>query len=165
MPAMTTRRRSVLVPVLLVCLLLFLSACGDEPPTSPSGGNGPPAALIGTVWRVVSVGGRQPLGGREPTVAFDVARVTGSGGCNSFGGSYRYDPAAGAIAFDELGMTAMACVEQPINDFEGAFMQTITRSNRVSVDDRGLLVLSGPGGQIFLAAIARAVPQAATPRP
>ena len=103
--------------------------------------------------------------GREPTVAFDVARLTGSGGCNSFGGSYRYDPAGGAIAFDDLGMTAMACVEQPVNDLEGMFTQTMTRANLVSVDDRGLLVLSGPGGQIFLAEIAPAVPGPPTPGP
>ena len=155
---MTTRMRSVLGPVLLIFLLVFLAACADEPPASPPGADGRPPTLVGTAWRVVSVGGRQPVIGREATLAFDAARVTGSGGCNSFGGSYRYDPASGAIGFADLGMTAMACAEQPINDLEGAFMQTITGASLVSVDDRGLLVLSGPGGQVFLAPAALQAP-------
>jgi heat shock protein HslJ len=159
---MTRRLRQLLVMVVIPILVLSLAACADPVEPSPSGVDGHPTTLAGTAWRVVSVGGRQPVVTREPTVAFEASRVSGSGGCNSFGGSYRYE-AGGAIRLEDLGMTAMACVERPINDLEGAFMQALTSATLVSVDPSGLLVLSGSGGQIFLAPIA--APAGAQPTP
>ena len=136
----------------LVAALLFvaLAGCSTEPGPSESHPAGHPATLAGTAWRVVSVGGRAPVAAARPTAVFSPDRITGSGGCNTYGGRYRYDPATGQIEMRDLGMTLMACVEAPRNDVETAFFQTLGQANLVSVDPHGVLTLSGPGGVIVL---------------
>lgn len=142
----STRRR---LGILVLLLGIVLAACGaDDPDPTPVDGH--PATLAGTAWRVVSIPGQRPPVGGEPTIAFDATTATGSGGCNTFSGTYRYDR-IGAMAFGDLAMTAMACLEAPRNEFETAFMRTLGGVNLVSVDALGLLVLSGPAGQIRLA--------------
>jgi heat shock protein HslJ len=110
-----------------------------------------PTTLAGTAWRVLSVNGRVPVPGSEPTAAFTAAEVRGSAGCNQYGGRYIYDSASGSITFQGLGMTAMACAEPARNDFEGLFTQAINAATSASIDPEGRLVLSGPGGEIVLA--------------
>jgi heat shock protein HslJ len=132
----------------LLGVLVAVAACG-EAPTDPSR-SGVPATMSGTSWRVVSVGGRIPVPGGVPTIAFEVARVTGSGGCNSFGGSYRYDAGSGRITFENVAMTAMGCLDARRNDFETVFSQALFQVGLVSIDAPGLLTLSGPGGAIVL---------------
>jgi heat shock protein HslJ len=133
---------------LVMVVLVLLTACST--PAEPSDGLQHPATLTGTAWRVVSVGGRAPIALAVPTAMFAADRVTGSGGCNSYGGTYRYDPGTGRIEMRELGMTAMACAEAPRNDFEGVFIQALGRVNLVSVDAQGRMGLSGPGELIVL---------------
>ena len=135
--------------VLAVSLLFVATACGSGEP-APSVRDGHPRILAGTSWRVVSVAGRTPLAGSEPTIAFTATNASGSGGCNQWFGAYRYDT-NGGLTFGDLGMTAMACLEDPKNALETAFMTALGQTNLASTDPRGLLVLSGPGGQIFLA--------------
>ena len=136
--------------VVVAAVLLALVGCSTEPGPSGSDPVGRPAALMGTAWRVVSVGGRTPNAGAVPTATFSADRVTGSGGCNTYGGRYRYDPASGRIEMRDLGMTLMACVDAPRNDFEGVFFQTLGQVNLATVDLTGRMTLSGPGGQIVL---------------
>ncbi len=132
---------------LVVILTLLLSACGESDLTREAR----PATLGGSAWRVVSVNGRPPIAGSEPTAVFAATEVKGSAGCNSYGGEYAYDPSTGAIAFRDLAMTAMACAEAARNDFEGNFTIAINKATSASIDPEGRLVLSGPGGEIVLA--------------
>jgi len=132
---------------LIAILLVLFAGCStlyDPPPSLGAG----PATLAGTSWRVVSVAGRAPIAVARPTASFSADRVTGSGGCNTYGGRYQYDPATGRIELRDLGMTAMACVEAPRNDFETVFVQALGQANLVSVDAQGRMALSGPGGLI-----------------
>jgi heat shock protein HslJ len=135
----------------LLVVMIAVAACGEPGPSDPNG-PGVPATIAGTSWRVVTVGGRAPVAGSVPTITFEVARVTGSGGCNSFGGSYRHDAGSGRISFENLGMTAMGCAERQVTEFETVFSQALVQVELVSVDARGLLTLSGPGGAIVLEA-------------
>ena len=150
----------------LVVVALLAVACG--PPVAPSatGQEGLPAGLAGTAWKVVSVGGRVPTVGAEPTATFSADRVTGSGGCNTYGGGYQYDPSSGRIQMHDLGATLMACVEAARNDFETAFFQALGTANLAAVDAQGRLTLSGPGGMIVLEPDPRRPgPPSAPPRP
>jgi heat shock protein HslJ len=133
--------------MILVLVSLSLVACAGSDLTREAH----PTTLTGTVWRAVSVVGRPPVAGREPTMAFAVDQVKGSAGCNSYGGQYRYDPSTGGIAFAELAMTAMGCLEQARMDVEAAFAKAIISVTTASIDPQGRLVLSGPGGEIVLA--------------
>lgn len=111
---MKTRARFLL---LIVLIGSSLAACSASDPKREAH----PGTLNGTIWRVVTINGRVPVAGSEPTMAFAAAQVTGSAGCNSYNGGYRYDPSTGAIAIEQAAMTAMACLEQPRMEVEAAF--------------------------------------------
>lgn len=129
---------------------LMLSGCSTTPgPSGPDGG-GRPSSLAGTAWRVAAVGARVPAAGAEPTIAFAEGAISGSGGCNHFGGRYRYDPATGQFAVGELGATTMGCLEAGRNEVEAAFLQALGDADAVGLDDAGRLVLAGQGGPIVL---------------
>lgn len=132
--------------LLLVLLLAALAACSSAGSASPST-DPVPDTLAGTSWRAVSVGGRSTVVGREPRLAFEATKVTGSGGCNQFGGDYTY--ADGRLSFGELPMTLMGC-DEPIGSIEGDFLKLLGGGVTVTVDDGGQLLLEGPAGQALL---------------
>lgn len=134
------------IAVFLAVLALLLAACGESDLTREAR----PTTLAGSAWRVVAVNGRPPIAGSEPTAVFAAAEVKGSAGCNSYGGRYTYDHSTGAIAFQDLGMTLMACAEPARNDMEALFSRAINQAATASIDPEGRLVLSGPGGEIVL---------------
>jgi heat shock protein HslJ len=150
-----------LTRLLLAVLLagLTLIGCSAAPDTSDPGG-GRPAGLAGTAWRVVAVGARVPAAGAEPTIVFADGAMSGSGGCNHFGGQYRYDPATGHFKVNELGMTAMGCLEPGRNEMEAAFLQALGGATAVGLDDAGRLLIAGPGGPIVLVPDGAATPGA-----
>jgi heat shock protein HslJ len=146
---MTSRRLDLLAAAAtLLFAAVALSACSG--PGSEVDREGRPATLAGTSWRVVSVGGRPPIGLAVPTASFTADRVTGSGSCNVYSGGYRYDPASGRIELGDLGATAMACLEAPRNEFERAYFQALGRASLVAIDAKGRMQLSGPGGVVIL---------------
>jgi heat shock protein HslJ len=133
--------------MLLLVPLIALLGCAESDLNRESH----PTILTGTAWRVVTVNGKPSVAGSEPTAIFAAGDVKGSAGCNSYGGRYLYDPSTGAIAFRDLGMTAMACLEPARNDFEALFSRAIVNAASASMDPEGRLVLSGPGSEIVLA--------------
>ena len=137
-----TVRRALLSGLLAVAV----AACslGDPPsPSTPAA----PDTLAGSSWKAVSVAGRSTVVGREPTLAFEANRVSGSGGCNQFGGEYIYTD--GRLAFGEMPMTLMGC-DDPIGSLETDFLKVLGGGVTVSLDDGGQLLLEGPGGQALL---------------
>ena len=132
--------------VAALALILTVVACADEgPPASPSGEH--PATLDGSSWTVVAINGMATPRGAQPTMEFAAATVRGSGPCNHYGGSYRYDPTSGELRFDGLGMTAMACAEAARNQVETAFIQAVGQPVLVvTLQPDGHLVLLGSAG-------------------
>lgn len=140
---------AIALAVAVALALAIVAGCDEAGPSGGSGGPHP-ATLAGTSWSILSAAGRPAVPGSNPTIAFADSAARGSGGCNSFGGAYRYDPASGALAFAELGMTAMACAEPNRNDFETLFVQVLQRVDSSGIDPDGHLILAGPAGQIVL---------------
>ena len=149
---MKRRPSRLLAPIVALVLVAALAACDAADPAPSGGGSGPPT-LQSSTWSVLTIGGRAPQPGVTLTISFAASTARGSGGCNQFGGSYQYEPSTGRIAFTEIGMTAMACVEKGRMDLESAYMQALQRATRVDVDADRHLVLRGPGGVIVLAAM------------
>ena len=140
------------VAALLTIVALVLAACGgDEAPSGPVDGH--PTTLAGTSWTVVAINGIQVGRGAQPAFGFNGTVARGSGGCNTFGGSYRYEPTTGELRFSELGMTAMACAEPARTQAETAFMQVLGQPSLIaSIQPDGHLVLTGAGGRLDLVA-------------
>jgi putative lipoprotein len=87
----------------LVALTLFASARGGD-----DGGN-ELASLEGSSWTLVEGEGMTTPGRVMPTIEFDAGRVSGSGGCNRFTGSYEEE--GEMLTLGMLAATRMACAE------------------------------------------------------
>ncbi len=136
--------------VLAAFVAAGLAACASE--AAPSVVRvSHPVTLSGTTWTLVSIQDRRPPVGPDVTVTFGPTDVSGDGGCNSYGGAYRYDPTNGALAIGDLVSTKRACVEPARNDLETAFFQALRGASAVSVDPDGRLVVTGSGAELVLA--------------
>ena len=67
----------------------------------------PAADLTGTRWTFVSIGGTPVAADRPTDLAFEGERMSGSAGCNRFGGSYAVED--GVLTAGQLAATLMAC--------------------------------------------------------
>jgi len=131
----------------VVVTLFILTGCAAEPPASLTRVSHP-TSLAGTTWRLLSVQGRPVPAGPDLTLEFDADRVSGNGGCNSFGGQFTYEPATGALAFSGLLSTMRACIEAGRNDVESAYLKALQGSAVANMDSDGHLVLSGSAAEL-----------------
>ena len=133
---------------LLSIFVLALTALGALPLSLAQ----PPAALDGTQWQLISLDGSPVLDSTSVTLAFGPQdRAGGSGGCNSYGGSYSVQD--DALSFGPLASTMMAChddvMQQELDYF--AALQAVTRFTR-SGDQ--LILFYGEGQQLIFAHLA-----------
>jgi heat shock protein HslJ len=135
------------VVVTVAAILLGLTACSAEPPASLTRVSHP-ATLAGTTWRLLSIQGRPVPAIPEVTLAFDGDRISGNGGCNSFGGQFTYEPATGALAVSGLLSTMRACAEAARNDIEAAYLEALSGAAMASLDSNGHLVLTGSAAEL-----------------
>ena len=98
--------------------------------------------LIGTQWELVELRG-QPVAGldRAPnlTLGADDGRVSGFGGCNTFGGSYAVDQERLRLSFGQLVSTLKACpkgmdVEQTLYEALGQVDNYSLSSGRLTLN-------------------------------
>ena len=130
---------------LLVAIVGALAACDlGEPPASLTRISHP-TSLAGSTWRLLTVQGRPVPAGPDLTLVFDGDRVSGNGGCNTFGGQFTYEPATGALAVSGLLSTMRACLEAARNDVESAYLKALQGAAVATMDSAGHLVLTGSG--------------------
>ena len=101
--------------------------------------------LADTRWRPIRIGERAvTVSGKEhePWIVLDdrTLKVTGSGGCNRFSGSY--GSGAGTIQFGPLASTRMAC---PAMETETAFLHALEGARRFRLAGRHLDLEDGGG--------------------
>ena len=133
--------------VAVFVVLLILAACAAEPPASLARISHP-TTLAGTTWRLLSIQGRAVPAIPELTLAFQGDRLSGNGGCNSFGGQFTYEPATGGLALTGLLSTMRACVEAARNDVESAYLRALRGVSVATMDAAGHLVLTGSGAEL-----------------
>jgi heat shock protein HslJ len=144
----THRRPLTTRLALLIAIVGAVAACDvGEPPASLTRVSHP-ANLAGTTWRLLSVQGRPVPAGPDLTLAFDGDRISGNGGCNSFGGQVTYEPATGVLAVSGLLSTMRACAEAARNDVERVYLAALQGAAVANMDSAGHLVLTGSGAEL-----------------
>ena len=109
-------------------------------------------SLAGTEWRPVIIG-TDEISRHRPYFRFgEDGTVSGNGGCNGFGGTYRLDD--DKVSFSRLASTRMACPEGDVMKQEHMFLQALEDARRVERSGTRL-VLFGEGGEILAEFIER----------
>jgi heat shock protein HslJ len=101
--------------------------------------------LTGIEWRLVSLG---PTGSEQDVVPGTTvtlrlgedARVGGSTGCNSYGGSYQVR--GDTISFSRIVATRRACLDQNANAQEHSFLSALESATRFRLTSNRLTILS-----------------------
>lgn len=128
----------VLVVGTIVAVLIFASA--------PSA---PPVALTQPTWtltKLVVDGQEQPLSATQLATLHFSARdgqVSGSGGCNTFGGSYSLH--GNQVQFGSLRITLIGCLDPIVTGQESHYLQALPRVQTYQITGTTLL-LRGDGG-------------------
>jgi heat shock protein HslJ len=105
------------------------------------------AMLAGTAWELQSYGGTEVVAGSTVTLQFtDETQVLGSGGCNSYGGSYTVD--GERITFNEIASTEMACLEDGVMAQESVFYAALAAATTYERTDSQLIITYGEGEQL-----------------
>ena len=122
-------------PLLLATLILVSCSSGDD--------------LDGTSWQAVELGPRPTVPDVVSTIAFEDGEVSGSGGCNTYSGTYEaraaggaYGPEESTISIGDVGGTEMAC-EDLVMAQEAAFYDALANATGYSLVVDRLELLDG----------------------
>jgi putative lipoprotein len=124
--------------------------------------------LENTQWNLISFGApgaEQPLiEGSTITLMLAGGQAGGSGGCNSYSGTYQVD--GSSIAFGEITRTEKACLEEGVTEQEQRYFEALATASAFQVDGDQLLITydDGNGVMIFESTLSEGPPPAtATP--
>jgi heat shock protein HslJ len=151
-PYITVRALAALA--FIIALTFVLAACSD------SGAND----LRGKAWELASLSGNGLLPGTAITIEFTDEGVSGSAGCNHYGGSYQVS--GNSLTFSDLFWTEMACPEPSgILEQEGAYLAALNDANSYQLASDQLVILDEAGGQrlVFVKPAAGSISQAEEP--
>ena len=115
----------------LACLLTLFAGCSAfSNATDP---------LAGISWELYTLGDTRPIDGSRLTISFEDGNISGTAGCNSYGGSYQLD--GDRIFFGEIFATLMACVESEGRmDQEALFLRYLGEAQRFELADGQLQI-------------------------
>jgi heat shock protein HslJ len=127
-----------LLVALTTFVLLALAACSGMGPATQD-------PLDGTSWVLVGYGLAAPLPGTEITAKFEQGQVSGSSGCNTYGGSY--EVRGETISFSDIFMTEMACLEpEGIMEQEQTYLEYLSGAQTYQLS-HGRLQLTRADGE------------------
>jgi heat shock protein HslJ len=117
----------------IVLVLKRTNLLGEEPPTSTS--------IVGS-WRLASYGSGDTISTALADVEADLTfkedgTVTGTSGCNEFGGSYTVE--GDQITFNDIVSTLKLC-DTPIMDQEEAMQQVLTGTATYQIEGNSLTI-------------------------
>jgi len=131
----------LLLPALLGVLLLAGCANVDTPPDDDT------PTLAGTFWHLTEYGEpgalQEPIGQYQPTLSIAESSLSGSTGCNTYGGEYEIDGTT--ITFSSLLQTEIACAEDGVMQQESRYIQLLSTAESFALTD-DTLTLTAPDG-------------------
>ena len=119
--------------------IAVLAACGGSGAT----------ALRDTAWELESLTGNDLLPGTKITLEFSGDQVSGSAGCNQYGGSYQ--ARGDSLSVGDVFSTEMGCLEpEGILEQETAYLATLMTAARYQIVGNRLEILDEAGTQILV---------------
>ncbi len=128
-------------PLALLVVAALLPGCGGD---DESGSD--VSQLEGVPW--VLAGGIDVEGWEEnaPSATFEGGKVTGSTGCNRYGGQYTVD--GDALEITQVASTLRAC-PPPADEVERAFVAALENVAGWRVEDAELVLLDADGEEVL----------------
>lgn len=127
-------KRKVSFCLVFFAAVMLLSACNPILSRDP---------LNGTSWSLSTIDETAALQGTLVTLAFADGQVSGSSGCNSYGGSYKVD--GEKITIRSLVSTLMACQDTGIMEQEQTYMQYLQNAQIYQIDSDQLQITTVDG--------------------
>jgi heat shock protein HslJ len=127
-----------LIILVVVILATALAACGDSDD----------AALENTAWELESLSGNSVLPGTTITLEFSDQEISGSAGCNHYGGAFEAKGKDLSIA--DIFFTEMACLEEGVMEQEGQYLGVLGSAARYQVSGDRLEIFDEAGTQILV---------------
>jgi peptidyl-Lys metalloendopeptidase len=135
----TMKTRRTYLKIFILLSILLLAACGRA---------GQYNDLMNTAWVLISLQGNPPIDGKEITLNFQEENIRGSGGCNTYGGSYT--ASKDNLNLSDVYWTEMACMEpEGIMEQEQAYFQALNAVTRYTVNGDRLELYDKDGTQIL----------------
>jgi heat shock protein HslJ len=125
---------------------------------APVAGAGQPVALVGPEWRLVSYQGApgqvSDVSANEITIRFGAdGSVSGSGGCNGYGGTYTVGPNE-ALTLSQVIATLRACAGENTMAWEGRYFAALQTVSAYKLDGAQVqLVFAGGTGLLTFAPV------------
>ena len=121
-------------------------------------------ALENTAWELESLNGDAVLPGTTITLEFSGDQVSGSAGCNHYGGGYR--AREDSLSVSDLFWTEMGCLEpEGIMEQEQAYLATLGAAAKYQITDGKLEIRDETGARVlvFVAPGSKALTEEETP--
>ena len=123
---------------------------------SPEGIPGPAGGETGmenTQWNLVSFGETPLIQGSAINLLLAAGQAGGSGGCNSYGGSYKVEGTS--ISFSEITSTKRACTDAQVTEQEQRYFLALETASEYFVEGNQLRITynDGQGVLIFESAL------------
>lgn len=128
--------KTLKISVVIYIIAMLLTACGGTGAADQS------ASLEGTSWKLEYFNKNRPVAGHEPTISFEDGQVSGTAGCNSYGGGYEVD--GEKISFGAMFMTEMWCEGDGLMDQESTYLALLGQAESYQVVDGVLTIYAGP---------------------
>jgi heat shock protein HslJ len=100
--------------------------------------------LGGSTWELFSYRKTRPIEGTLITAEFQDGQIRGTGGCNTYSGSYQID--GSQIKFEAIGWTAMACLDPDgVMEQETLVMDFLMNAERYELEEGRLNIYRTDG--------------------
>jgi heat shock protein HslJ len=130
---------------LILMAAALLSACG----LLGQQGGASQASLEGIEWKLTELNGQPVLAGTTPTAKFEEGSVSGSTGCNSYGGQYSLS--GESITISNLAQTEMACLDpEGVMDQETAFGMAMNSAASYTASESRLEIINSSGETVLV---------------
>lgn len=105
--------------------------------------------LAGTEWILGAMNGISMVDGTSLTIQFGSdGKISGSSGCNTFGGDYSIS--GDTLNFQKLFMTEMACLKVGVMQQEQAYQSSLGQVYKYALKDNQLILMDVKGSTLLV---------------